>query len=327
MLRCTIRICLLTTVFVVSSTTGQIVHSAYGLDFLRVGDAGNRSPNPTEFYSPLLPQWSPGSVNYEYAISRTELSAGQYLEFANAILPHWQGHPYELSGQFIQYSTLQNRFVVFSDAVNQNYAEGMTFWNAARYANWLHNGKVNEAWAFQTGAYDIPQLGNDPSLFDGNPIQRLPGAKYWIPSEDEWVKAVFWDTQKDGVGGYWPLPHGSDVPLMPGLPGEGETPVGLGSYQDFPIGSYPDTQSPWGLVDVSGGWLELTDTAHVNTFIRTWGSSNNSPPDADWFNQQLPGHRRLTLEGAALRIATNVPTPGSLAAVGCALIFAARRRR
>jgi hypothetical protein len=35
---------------VVGSTTGQIVHSAYGLDFLRVGDAGNRSTNSSEFF-------------------------------------------------------------------------------------------------------------------------------------------------------------------------------------------------------------------------------------------------------------------------------------
>jgi hypothetical protein len=266
-------------------------------------------------------------VNYEYAISKTELSAGQYYEYVEAIKSFWQGDLRELNGSYVRYTGTGQAFGVRSNAVNNNYPAGVNLWNAARYANWLHNGKVNEAWAFQSGAYEVPQLGNDPEYYPNGALERSPDAKYWIPSEDEWVKAVYWDPSKDGVGGYWPYPNGTDVPLVPGLPGEGDTPVGLGLDVNIPIGSYPDTMTPWGLLDASGGWLEMTDTAESGLAARTWGSSNASPSDGDSLTINSMGHRRLTTEGAGLRLATNVPTPGSLVTLGCAVVFAARRKR
>ena len=51
------------------------------------------------------------------------------------------------------------------------------FLEAARFANWLHNGQGNGS--TETGAYDIS---------DG--IKRQPDARYWIPTENEWYKAA-----------------------------------------------------------------------------------------------------------------------------------------
>lgn len=75
---------------------------------------------------------------------------------------------------------------------------------------------------------------------------------------DEWIKAVYFDPDHGGTGqaGWWDQPNGSDTPLIPGLPGEGETTADLFTDDGawfIPLGSYPDVQSPWGLLDVSGG--------------------------------------------------------------------------
>ena len=61
------------------------------------------------------------------------------------------------------------------------------FFDAVRFCNWLHNGKPQgEAGSGTTedGAYAID--GSDVSL-------RKPGAKYSLPSENEWYKGAYYD--------------------------------------------------------------------------------------------------------------------------------------
>ena len=38
-----------------------------------------------------------------------------------------------------------------------------------------------------------------------------PGAQTWIPSENEWYKAAYYDATKGGTGGYWLYPTQSDA--------------------------------------------------------------------------------------------------------------------
>jgi len=40
---------------------------------------------------------------------------------------------------------------------------------------------------------------------------RNANATVWIPSEDEWYKAAYYDASKGGSGGYWEYPTQSDV--------------------------------------------------------------------------------------------------------------------
>ncbi len=42
---------------------------------------------------------------------------------------------------------------------------------------------------------------------------RNSGASFWLPSENEWYKAAYYDPTKDGTGGYWLYPtRSSSVP-------------------------------------------------------------------------------------------------------------------
>ena len=54
--------------------------------------------------------------------------------------------------------------------------------------------------------------------------RRNPNADYFLPSDDEWYKAAYYDPTKNGTGGYWQYPPKTDDPakmvkeLPPGGP-------------------------------------------------------------------------------------------------------------
>ncbi|MHC4975523.1 MAG: hypothetical protein ACYTF7_02820, partial [Planctomycetota bacterium] len=78
--------------------------------------------------------------------------------------------------------------------------------------------------------------------------------------------------------GYWLFPTSSDEPPIPDLPENGgETSSGLreglGFFGDGPIpqvGWYPHVTSPWGAMDMSGGWPEWTETLSTSLISRVY---------------------------------------------------------
>jgi formylglycine-generating enzyme required for sulfatase activity len=65
----------------------------------------------------------------------------------------------------------------------------VSWYDAARFTNWLHNGQG--AGSTETGAYTLS--GNTGI------ITKNVGATVWLPSEDEWCKAAYY--QPSGAGG------------------------------------------------------------------------------------------------------------------------------
>ena len=64
----------------------------------------------------------------------------------------------------------------------------VTWYDAIRFANWLHNGQGSGD--TETGAYTL--LGNaTPTPSNGPSITRNPGATWFLPSENEWYKAAY----------------------------------------------------------------------------------------------------------------------------------------
>ena len=82
----------------------------------------------------------------------------------------------------------------------------VSFWDACRFCNWLHNGQGDGD--TEDGAYTLKGYAGA----DGREIRRNPGAKWFIPNEDEWYKAAYYDPQKPGGPGYWDYPTRSDTP-------------------------------------------------------------------------------------------------------------------
>ena len=206
-----------------------------------------------------------GRVAYPYRIAQTEVLTRQHLEFVEAYWPYYDGNPRSehFTGIFIRGEQNGNGYVYEILSGWEDSPNTMSLRMAARFCNWLHNGKVNEQWAFDNGVYDTSTFTRNPDRTYNDDYTRSNDARYWIPTLDEWYKAVYYDPDRSGPGngGWWDQPARSDDPLVIGYPmDDGETNASLWEWynSDLPAGMYPDVQTPWGLLDASGGLPEHT---------------------------------------------------------------------
>src|SRR6478609_5125453 len=117
--------------------------SAVTIDMVPVGNPGNA---PDTRYNSI----SVGSVANAYQIGKYEVTAGQYSEFLNAVakadpnglyntamggLPNDYGTNIQRTGSSPNYS-----YSVAADWANRP-VNFVSFWDAARFANWLDNGQ------------------------------------------------------------------------------------------------------------------------------------------------------------------------------------------
>lgn len=237
----------------------------YGFDFVTIGDPGNRDTIPSE--TPHSSDFQFGSVDYVFRMATTEVTLGQYLEFVQAYYPievKNTGNPIAslgLTGFGIRAAFGQ---VHIRDGHTEHEPTSMSWEYAARYINWLHNGKVQEEWAYENGVYDTSTFVQDEK---GNWLHQQvhnPHSRYWMPTYNEWMKAGYWDPNKnDGKGGYWIFPNTSDIEPIPRLlPNEGGGRNSGRSSEGWPIdvGSFENVASPWGIYDMAGGVSEFTES-------------------------------------------------------------------
>jgi len=297
----------------------------YGHDFVRIGDAGNAPTDPA-VHHPTTPR-PLGGVGYEYRLTRTELTNSQQIEFLRAYAPYYTQHDNSLrSWGDITFVGLIDGVAQWSlDQNESNHPGSMSPRLWMRYCNWLHNDKALTEDAFQSGAYDTSTFGRDENDDLTDQMTRSPGARFWIPSLDEWVKGGYYDPDRygEGEGGYWIYPNGSDTPSVFGLPEEGgETNAGPGDLPED-VGSYPDEQTPWGLLDYSGGGHELTE--RVGLFYLALGSDSQGLG----MSMEDIGSFGFTFENAriSLRLASAVPAPSGVLPLGVIGLLARNRRR
>lgn len=170
--------------------------------FVTVGDPGNTADTNGQ-----------GAVGYIYRIAKHEVTNAQYVDFLNAAdpngsNPNWIYHPnmnaVNTAGiAFIPASDRGKKYHVKPNMGNKPVTY-VSWYDAARYANWFHNGKGTGD--TETGAYTLD--GNN-----GMP-PRNPGAKFWVPSDDEWYKAAYFDPSPagpEGADNYWMYPTRSDI--------------------------------------------------------------------------------------------------------------------
>lgn len=304
-------------------------------DWVTIGAPGNRHTIPSEV--PLLPDREVGAVAYEYRLTRTEVTVGQWLQFAQAYV-RWNpaaADDSSLRGPFIG---VHFDGTLFTGSYLSTVPNKSSWRWSARFCNWLHNGKADAPWAFETGAYDASTFTQNPDGSVNDQFERSPGARYWIPSRDEWVKGAFYDPNRygDGQGGYWLYPNTSDTLPISGLPElGGETNAGFDvprSRYPMTAGSYPLVRSPWGLLDVSGGESELTETVPPGLMYAevriTLGSAFG-----DFIYQIVdrPDDLRTGLTSVrsgltGLRLASAIPSPASVAPLVLMLFIWCRRR-
>lgn len=297
----------------------------YGMDFVTIGHAGNRLPNEAEapFGAPY------GAVDYEYRIMRTPVTVGMWWEFVQAYAPYTDDTSQAFTSGWILRDFEGNLHT--PAAVALNYPADMSFRYAARFVNWLHNGKGSDQASFENGVYDTSTFTQNPDGTYNDQSVPNPGSKYWIPTIDEWTKANHYDPNRYGTGqeGYWLYPDGGNEPLVPGLPENGgETDAGTVSTQGPSyVGSYPWSESPLGLLDASGGRLEWTTTAISGgrRAIPDSSYSSGDPAYSDRLDSVSSWSPNLGFTG--FRIASIVPAPTSGGMILIGAIVTSKRRR
>jgi len=250
----------------------EIQIDPYGIEWCVVGDVNNP---PFPGHKDTGDFEGEGSIPYVYRMTRTEIKVREYLDFVIAYAPFYDGNPRssDLTGAYIFGSGSGDDYKAEIPPGMEELGTTMSMRMAARFCNWMHNGRVNEKWAFETGVYDTSTFTRNEDGSFNDDYTKSPDARYWIPSVGEWLKGVYYDPNRfgNGAGGWWRQPNGSDKPARIGLPlsagvaaWAGETNASLGRtfFNDFhwwSSGLYPEKHSPWGLLDTSGGASEMTD--------------------------------------------------------------------
>ncbi len=312
-----------------------------GFDWVTVGDPGNPAigeAHPTYGWYAR----GRGSVASAYRMACTDLTTAQYIDFYNTF-----------SGRVDEATRVQMEPLWWGASINPHTgvasiapghsaqpAIGISWRAAAMFCNWMHNGRSSADWAILSGAYDVSTFGEDASGNITDQPTRSPGAKYWLPSWDEWLKAAHYDPNRNGPGegGWWMYPDGGDEPLTPGWPGDGETSYGLpwsqpdpawGAPWQIPVGAYPDIQSPWGLLDLSGTAGEWTEEIWSGGHRVADGSSYafDTYVDLDNLHMFSAWDPADIFPPVSIRLASAVPAPGGAIVLMIAAVAAKRRRR
>ncbi|MFM9956451.1 MAG: SUMF1/EgtB/PvdO family nonheme iron enzyme [Phycisphaerales bacterium] len=313
----------------------------YGFQWATITHPGN-APYVQD-RGPELPPLLYGGVNSTFRISKTEVAAREWLEFANAFVS--QGDPFEI-GQQVDSTTLQTvygpgavpvRFLLIPGQATERIAVSEVSWfNAARYCNWLHNNKERTVAALEYGAYDLRGFNDGIAEDHAGPQPRLAGAKFFLPNKDEWVKAVHFDPNRNGSDqpGYWQYPYSSDTAPVVGAPGVGQTNTGLdfsAGQLAFRVGAYPDAVTPWGLLDASGGVSEWLEGRRPFDSKASWDGSSWSASFGPASTDRIELGGGQSISGSSFlgfRIASIVPAPAAmvLCILGFSLVVQERRR-
>jgi formylglycine-generating enzyme len=291
-----------------------------------------------------------GRVDYEYRIGRFEVTTGQWMEFLNTfkaradpVRDAWLDRPITWGAvRDRSYTGPGVRYRLRDDLPEAGMVplSGINWRMAARYCNWLHNDKVTSHAAIESGAYDASTFFSPTSTTWLDQRERSPGARYFIPTWDEWLKASHYDPNRvndDGsVGGWWLQPHGTDMPLVYGPPasmgGTGQANAGFilpGFGESYiPLGSYSDVRSPWGLLDVAGAADEWTESVYrVNDIDYRMIDGSSSGGSAGGLDYVYGAGARLPPElgFTSFRIAS-IPSPATLSVLVGLVVLRGRCR-
>ena len=311
--------------------SGSIVQAGVVIDTVTVGNPGNRDDTHGDGY---------GGVGYTYDIGTYEVTARQYTGFLNAVA---RTDTYGLYNTSMWSNNLGCRVERSGSSGSYWYSVAgawadrpvnyVSWGDAARFANWLHNGQP-------TGDQDLTTTEGGSYFLNGAmtntqlaAVPREHDATWVLPSEDEWYKAAY--HKNDGVtGNYFDYPTSSDrVPnnyLANPDPGSNATfyhnEYTIGSpYYRTEVGAHENSASPYGTFDQGGNVWEWSEATRNNSYRGLRGGSFN----AIYVDLQATfrGIHTPTDEGPVIgfRVA-EVPEPAAIVLLGLGSLLVTRRR-
>ncbi|MCA9238856.1 MAG: SUMF1/EgtB/PvdO family nonheme iron enzyme [Planctomycetales bacterium] len=210
----------------------------FEIPFVTIGSPGNAPdtvvPDPV---SAPLPR---GSVDYTYRMAKYEISE-EIIAKANALSAS--------AGDSLGLTVDISRGP-------QKPATGLSWFDAARFVNWLNEEK-GIAPAYKFNSSDEFQLWEptDPGYNPKN-LFRNTLARYVLPSADEWHKAAYYDPVNNQ---YWLYPYGSDDP--PTAVPSGHDPGTAVYNQNGPADvQLAGGESPFGVVGLAGNVADFEET-------------------------------------------------------------------
>jgi formylglycine-generating enzyme required for sulfatase activity len=207
-------------------------------------------------------------VAYEYRIGKYEVTAGQYCEFLNAVAKTEDKYGLHAGATGITRNESNGQYTYSVPAEWANRPVSYVSWgDAARFANWLHNGQPTgeqNASTTEDGAYTLNGATGTAALCA---VTRNPTARWAIPSEDEWYKAAYYNP---ATGTYYDYPTSSDTlpdnDLIDPDPGNNAnwyddhySVAGSIPYRRSEVGAFENSESPYGTFDQGGNVWEWNE--------------------------------------------------------------------
>ena len=219
----------------VSAVQAGVVNlGSFSGEFVTVGDPNNTADTTTY-----------GAVSQTFDIMKFEFTNQQYVQFLNSVDPNGNqtnGIYNSLMGSdarggisFTGGNSAGSKYAVRPNMGNKP-VNFVSWFDAARVSNWLHNGATSAS-SMETGAYD---LNNATS---GNAVAKIAGARFFIPSENQWYKAAYYQGGSTNAG-YWDYATQSNtVPTSVSADGTGNGSAGSsGNFAN--LGNVADWGSP-----------------------------------------------------------------------------------
>jgi len=296
-----------------------------------VGNAGNAADPSTGY----------GSVGYTFGIGTYDVTLTQYTAFLNAVAQtdtyglynsNLDGRDSKIGGCIAQ-SGVSGSYTYSAMGDGQRPVTYVSWFDAARFTNWLSNGQpvthVEDATTTETGAYTL-----NGDLTNGMEAKSA-NAQWWIPSEDEWYKAAYYDPNQGGlgVGGYWSYATRSNT--VPGNSWANRTLANEANYLNggftlsgpylTDVGAFTNSASAYGTYDQAGNVWNWSDASISGSHRGLRGGSWND--DSGGLRSSYRGDDIPTNENYLIgfRVAT-VPEPSSIMLIGLGGILLAALR-
>jgi sulfatase modifying factor 1 len=265
-----LRFARLTAAVVVALTAASA--RAVTIDWVTVGDPGN-----------YVDATNYGRVNTSYRIMKYEWTNAQYVEFLNAVDPEGtnvdslyspiMGGDISNRGGIDNSGTINGSRYVVRDNTGNKPVNYVSWFDAARVANWLHHGaKTYPSSALGSAAIDLGAYSLNGATGGVAPQEPSSIARFYIPSQDEWYKAAYYKGCSTSAG-YWTYATQSNsLPAEVAAGGDGDGLAGIaGNYANYHRGADWNGQngnvtsvgtnggaSAYGTFDMSGNVAEWT---------------------------------------------------------------------